>query len=270
MRALKFVIGCLLVAAIISTQIAYDANRVKAADQPLPSLSAPAARLTDLGLHGAVASFGWASWMSDIILISDTSTKFLNELSFVNNVDPKLSFPYAFSVLVLSGMHRYSKRVSAAIEIGQRGTKDAAPDWRIPFYTATTYYLELKDRADAITYFDIAARTPGAPYYIQRFSENFGIAKRDRDATRAIWEAIYNTAKDDDTRLRAQAYLFRLDIFDLLEKAAALYKGKYGHYPNQPEDLVTEHILSEMPQDPFGFHLKIDPKTGEAGIITTE
>jgi hypothetical protein len=133
---------------------------------------------------------------------------------------------------------------------------------------ATNYYLAEHDMKNAALYFDIAAKTPGVPYYAQRFAENFGNEQKDRDRTIGLWESIRDTTNDPDTKLRAQAYVDHLEIFNYLEAAAAQYKGRYGAFPATLDQLVKKNIIPEIPQDPFGYPLVI-AKDGTVSIDLT-
>ena len=133
---------------------------------------------------------------------------------------------------------------------------------------ATNYYLDFHDTKDALLYFNMAAQTPGVPYYALRFAENFGAEQKDRDRTRDLWESIRDTTNDPDTKARAQAYIDRLDIFDYLEAAAAQYKKLYGTEPANVNQLVQKNIIPSIPQDPFGFTFIIN-KDGTASIDLT-
>jgi hypothetical protein len=45
----------------------------------------------------------------------------------------------------------YKDRISAALAIGNEGINNADPDWRIPYYMAADYFLELKDDKNALS-----------------------------------------------------------------------------------------------------------------------
>jgi len=231
----------------------------------LPAISAKVLKMVDLGLHAPIASLLWIDKRLEIVTLSDKNKKFLYDLNFINELDPKLSTPYAFSILVLPNIRQFSDRINTAIEIGRRGTVNAAPDWRIPFYLATIYYLDLKDKASAAIYFDLASRTPGAPFSIRRFSINYGIGANERTETKKIWQAIYDAARDEDTKKRAKNYIIRLEIFDFLDKAISVYKQDFGQLPENLQVLVRAGIIKEIPADPFGFDLVID-ENGRVGI----
>ena len=156
-------------------------------------------------------------------------------------------------------------RDAVAIAIGKQGIADADPDWRIAYYTATDYYLDLKDDKDALYYFDIAGRTPGIPAFAQRFALNFGAIPNVRDKAIGIWETIRYTTSDPGAKERAQAYIDRLEIFNYLEAAAKQYKAQFGAFPKTLDGLATKKIIPAIPPDPFGYTFAIQ-SDGTVGI----
>jgi hypothetical protein len=252
--------------AVILSQHAYDA--VKTAP-PAISSGSPASselvRVVDMGFHSTVASALWIATMPEALDFFHGKTEYLSDLDYLNSVDPRLGYPYAFSVLILPALP-YNDSTEAWIEIGTRGIKNADPDWQIPYYMATNYFLSLHDRKSAIEYYDIAARTPGIPAYAERFALNFGIGENERAKVKELWTTIRDTTNDDFTKTRAEAYIERLDDLDLLEAAASTYKTRFGSYPTSTDALVNAGIISALPQDPFGFTFVVSPKTGVAGI----
>jgi hypothetical protein len=226
-------------------------------------------RAVDMGFHAGVGSFLWAGTMPEILdLVLRGGAEYLQDERYVNAVDPKLSYPYAFTVIVLPAAEHYAGRVTDALAIGGRGIENADPDWRIPYYMATDYFLELKDYQDAILYYNLAAHTLGIPDYALRFSLNFGIRSNERQKTEELWATIRDSSNDEGTKERAQAYIDRLEIFDYLDAASKMYQTKYGTIPTSTDALVAGRIIPAVPEDPFGFTFVIN-KDGTSGINTT-
>ncbi len=268
----KVIILLLFFCLIIATQYEYDATRTFLPSSLPGVLSPSVVRMVDMGFHPAVASFLWAGTMPEILdLFFKGHTEYFTDLAFLAAVDPKMSYPYAFSVLTLPVVpsSSFAGAVDESFVIGAQGIANADPDWRIPYYMAINYYLQRKDLKDAAWYFNLAANTPGVPDYARRFALNFGVNQKERDRVRGIWETIYESTNDPAMKTRAAAYVARLDDFDYLEAAANAYKQKYGSYPASPADLVAKNIIPAVPQDPFGFTFTID-KNGMAGIDTAQ
>lgn len=264
----KTALVVVLFAGIVAAQYGYDLARTRGPQAQPSTPSLGLVRSVDLGLHATAASFLWIDTITELPFLRDGYPKFAADLKLINDLDPKFSFPYAFTVLVLPGT-KYPDRVNETVRIGKLGVAQSEPDWRIPFYLAVTYHLELKDKVNAARYFDLAAQTPGAPYYIQRFSINYGIAPNDRERTRAVWQFIYEHSDEATTKERAKAYLARLDMFDYLDAAVKAYRTRYGAYPATLDELVAKRIIPELPKDPFGFEFVIDAG-GVVGINKTK
>jgi hypothetical protein len=265
----KIIVLVLLLAAVVLFQAGYDATKSKVASPVSAGLSPDFIRAVDMGFHASVGSFLWAAAMPEILdFLFNGRAEYLTDEQYVNAVDPKLSYPYAFTVIVLPSVEHYAGRITDALALGEQGIHDADPDWRIPYYMATDYFLELKDDKNALWYYNIAAHTPGIPDYALRFSLNFGIKSNERQKTEDLWATIRDSSNDENTKERAQAYIDRLQIFDYLDAASKIYQEKYGRIPTSTEALVAGGIIPAVPQDPFGFTFVIN-KDGTSGINTT-
>jgi hypothetical protein len=266
---IKSIVLILLLVAVVLFQFGYDATKPTVGTSVSAGFSPDFIRAVDMGFHAGVGSFLWAATMPEILnAVLGRSFEYIPDERYVNAVDPKLSYPYAFTVIVLPAAEHYAARVTDALAIGEQGIKNADPDWRIPYYMATDYFLELKDDKDALWYYNLAAHTPGIPDYALRFSLNFGIKSSDRQKTEDLWVTIRDSSNDEATKERAQAYIDRLQIFDALDAASKIYQEKFGRIPTSTASLVSAGIIPLIPEDPFGFTFVIE-KDGTSGINTT-
>ena len=253
------ILPLLLLITMISLQYYFDAEKINRRPIPPVILPAQAIKLSDLGLHSAASTL---MWIYTIQQIATHPQKLPEMIKSVNNIDPGFSYPYAFSTLVLPSVGFLEQ----AIEIGKTGIDKADPDWRIPYYLATTYHIFLKDRKSAAFYFDIAANTAGAPENIKSISARYGASTDNRDQTKQIWISIYETSDDEIVLERARNYIIHFEIMEALEKALNLHRQKYGYYPKDLNDLVTKKILKEIPKSPLGVKLGLKAN----GEITVE
>jgi hypothetical protein len=255
--ALKFALLALLLLLVIFMQYSYDAVAKNAPAIPSgeSGVSPLMVRLADLGFNPAVGSFLWITTMPEILDLFGGKMEYFNDLSFVNAVDPKMSYPYAFSVLTLPAVPTSTlpDALQDSMAIGQRGLETADPDWRIPYYMAMNDYLWLHDEKDALIYFNIAAQTPGVPQFAERFSLNFGVGTNERQKTEELWRTIASSTNDQFEQQRAQAYVEHLTDLDYLDAALKAYKQQFGEYPSSTDALVAKGIIPSVPQDPFGF-----------------
>jgi tetratricopeptide (TPR) repeat protein len=235
----------------------YYLDKEKIHRQPVPSVIIPAQaiRTGDLGLHSAASTI---MWIYTIQRMADYSKDLPEMIKTINDIDPRFSYPYAFSTLVLPPMGF----IDQAIEIGIRGINEADPDWRIPYYLATTYHIFLKDRKNAAYYFNIAANTPEAPENIKSISARYGSTADHRGQTKQIWISIYETSNDEVVMERAKNNIIHLEIIEALEKAITIYRQRYGYYPKDINDLVTKKILRDIPESPLGVKFRLKDGSG--------
>jgi hypothetical protein len=269
-RVLAFI---LLFSAAAVFQQTYDASRVRlvaAADLPPDAVpDADLVRALDLGLHTAAASFVWLGVRAELPFLPQGPGHFLAGLELVNQLDPRWSTPYAFSVLVLPSVPGFPGRVDAALAAGERGVAVADPDWRISFYTGATYLIERGDRQTAALYFDLAADTPGVPEPVRRYALNYGIRPDRLSETREMWAVIHDTSEDPVVRERAAAHVEHLQILEYLGAAVRQFRERHGVYPDDLEALMRAGIIPEIPRSPFGFDFKIYEE-GVVGIAPAE
>jgi hypothetical protein len=259
----------LLMVCIVGLQVRYDALKPSFSGGVVSTISPQSIRLMDLGFHGATASFLWVGTLPKILnLFFNGNMEYVSDLDFLNGVDPRFGYPYAFSVLTIPVSHQLKNPDVVALQIGREGIANADPDWRIPYYMAADYFLDLKDERDALYYYDVAARTPGIPQYAKVFALNFGAIPSERKKSEALWATIRDTAPDDFTKERAQAYIDHYEIFDYLQAAANTYKNDFGSYPKTVQDLFQKKIIPGIPRDPLGFSFVIGAD-GTVGIDQT-
>ena len=263
----KLAVLGLLLALVVLLQFEYDATKITLPASNAQTASPFMVRIFDMGFHPAVASFLWATTMPEILDLFNKKTEYFTDLAFVNAVDPKMSYPYAFSVLTLPAVPAAAdpQAIAQAQAIGQQGLANADTDWRIAYYMATNEFLYAKDEQKALWYYNLAAQTPGIPAYAQRFSLNFGIETNQRQKTEQLWETIKASTNDPDERARAQAFIDHLQDFDYLDAASAAYKKEFGAYPTSTAQLVQKGIIPSVPVDPFGF-IFIIQKDGTSAI----
>lgn len=231
---------------IATTQYYFDIKKEARPLIPPGIIPAEIIKMADLGLHSATASL---MWIYTIQQVTDYPEELPRLIENVNRLDPRFSYPYAFGALILPAFGMNNR----AIELAKRGIINADPDWRIPYYLATTYHIFLKDRKNAALYFDLAAKTPNAPENIKVVASRYGTSKSAREQTKTIWKSIYENSDDELVRGSARAHLVQIEILELLEKSISIHKQKFGKYPENINDLVSTKILKAIPLSPFGL-----------------
>ena len=240
-----------LLVVIVMTQYYFDIQKGSRPLIPPNAIPTEIIKIVDLGLHSAASSL---MWIYTIQQVADYPEELPKLIQTVNKLDPRFSYPYAFGGLILPAFGMNSQ----AIELAKQGIRDADPDWRIPYYLATTYHIFLKDRKNAALYFDMAAKTSNAPENIKIVASRYGTSKNTREQTKTIWESIYENSDDELVKESARAHLIQIEILELLEKAVSIYKQKLGEYPENINDLVSAKILKAVPPSPFGLEFYLD------------
>jgi tetratricopeptide (TPR) repeat protein len=251
----KIALTFALLVVIVATQYYFDIQKRARPMMPLNTIPAEIIKMVDLGLHSAASSLMWIYTIQQVL---DYPEELPWLIQNVNKLDPKFSYPYAFGTLILPAFGMSAQ----AIELAKQGIGDADPDWRIPYYLATTYHIFLKDRENAALYFDMAAKTSGAPENIKIIASRYGTSKNVREQTKTIWESIYENSDDDLIKESARTHLIQIEILELLEKAVSIYKQKIGKYPENINDLVSSKILKGIPPSPFGLEFYLDTRGG--------
>lgn len=250
-----------VIAGIVVSQYFFDQNKAKIDPIEPLVLRSEVVKAADLGLHNAAADVAWLASIQYFGGRSKTNYVKLPEyLNLSANLDPKFSYPYAFGVLILPSINKTDQ----GIDLAKKGIKEAEPEWRIPYYLATTYHINKNDTKDAAYYFDLAANTKGAPDNVRKIAAGYGSRSDLRSQTEQIWEGIYESTDDEVIKERAKNYIIHFELLSFLEQAAQKYQTINGRLPAAATDLVPS-VLKEIPADPFGFQYKFD-ETGRAVV----
>jgi len=249
---LKILTMIALLVVIVTTQYYFDIQKKARPIMPLNMILAEIIKMIDIGLHSAASSLMWIYTIQQVMDYPEELPKLIQT---INKLDPRFSYPTL--ILPAFGMN------NQAVELAKQGISNADPDWRIPYYLATTYHIFLKDRKNAALYFDLAAKTSGAPENIKVIASRYGTSESAREQTKTIWESIYESSKDELVKESAKAHLIHIETVELLEKAVSIYKQKLGKYPENINDLVSAKILKAIPPSPFGLEFYL----GEDGAI---
>jgi tetratricopeptide (TPR) repeat protein len=183
-------------------------SRVKT---PLPEMvstlpSAPVLKAVNLGLHTATASLVWLKINQGVYTWLDKTGKyerFSHEIQTLTSLDPKWGYPYAFGTLMLPTFGK----TDLAIKLGEKGLENVPNDWSIPYYMATVYHTNLKDRLNAAKYFAIAASIDSAPESVKKIAKTYGSQKNQLEEMEKIWETLAETADNEVLRAQAEKYL---------------------------------------------------------------
>ncbi len=197
---------CISLALVLVSQAEYSRTKTPLPETVSTLPPARAIKALDLGLHSATAGFVWLKINQGVYTWLDTTgqyERFSKEIQILTDLDPKWGFPYAFGTLLLPGLGK----TDGAIALGEKGIKNVPDDWRIPYYLALVYHMNLKDRLNAAKYFLIAASQEGAPENVRKMPEIYASQKNQLEEMEQIWETLYETADNEILREQAEKYL---------------------------------------------------------------
>ncbi len=179
---------------------------------------------------------------------------FNNEWSYemidlVTNIDPKYYSAYLFSGMGL--LHKHED-VYRSIPIIKKGMTIFPDSWELPFWIGLNAYLYLEDDSLASEYLWLAAHKPDAPSSF--LSLLLSAITKGGNFQQGIWvlETMIKNEKKPRIQLVYQKRIARLHNFIDLQKAAEIYRSRFGHYPETLEKLVASSIITRIPEDPMG------------------
>jgi hypothetical protein len=232
-----------LYTCIIFIQIFFDSKRSSTLTEPL-IIPAKLIKIADLGMHSAAASVVWINTIQQVIVFP---LKVPALIRTVNELDPKFSYPYAFATIFLPLIDK----TDDAIDIAKKGMIETS-DWRIPYYLGAVYHVYLNDRKNAAINFALAAKNPDATENAKLFASRYGSSNDKIQQTIDLWSSIYETSNDETVKERAAKYIIHFTNLQIIDKAAAIYKARFGSNPKEVSDLVSKKILKKIPDSPFG------------------
>jgi len=228
--------------------------------EPQP-ISAESAKLVNFGAREALADWYWLS----LIQYYGGGEPYgryrkLPELfNLVTELSPKFLQAYQTGLIILPG----EGFVDEAIALGEKGKKNLAESWEIPYYTGLAYHIYKKDYIAAAKEFELAAAKEDAPPIARYFVGIYYNLGNQRQLAYEIFRTVAATTDSDFIRERSQKYIQHLEIVFYLEDAVAKYKEQFARAPESLEQLVQANIINEIPASPLAITLTIDPNTGE-------
>lgn len=265
--------GCLL--ALVTTATLFTHAALDRVELPSPAeleetLPSPyATRLLSLGHYPLAADY---YWMRSLYHFGDASmhqAKYPNLAPFIERalaLDPYFKSVYfvAGTALTLKGMdHRTS------IEILERGLK-ARPDvWEIPFYLGFNYYYFERNFALAAEKLALAAQHRESPSFTWGLSTRLSAEGQRPEVGLQLVNSILEDMHDTDPARtdyeeRRDLLLLEVRLRDL-QRSANAFAEVHGHPANSLADLLSNGILSSIPEEPLGGEFRIK----EGTVFTT-
>jgi len=149
-------------------------------------------------------------------------------------------------------------RVKEVNALLKRGMKYRNWDYQLPFYAGFNAAYFLHDYAEGARLMKIAAERSGSPLFTKLATRYFYQAK-ETDLGVVFIQSILRQTKDKKLRAVYQTRLEALQAVQVIENALKQYKKKFGHNPENLNELVANGFLLAVPRDPYGGIFSLNP-----------
>jgi tetratricopeptide (TPR) repeat protein len=178
-------------------------------------------------------------------------------LELVSDLDPRHGYAYQVGANMLSS----AGLVSDANAILEKGIRAVPDRYILPFHRAVNAFLYERDHQLAGRYFELAARTPGAPEHLREYVLAQYVKGDAAEAAIAFLQRLEAEAQDDDSRRSIRTQILRAVLERdalALEAAVERYRARVGVPPVTLAQLVFEGVVRAIPPDPYGGELFLD------------
>jgi hypothetical protein len=177
-------------------------------------------------------------------------------LDITTTLDPRFKIAYRFGAVFLAEMYpKGAARPDLAIRLLQKGLAQQPDKWEYMEDIGFVNYWFVHDFRAAADWFLKAADAPGAPVWLRPLAATTVAQGGDRRSSRAMWEAIRQSAEIDWLQRSAErrlAQLQALDVIDEVQRLVDEYMKRTGQTPDWSA-LVRARVLRGIPLDPTGM-----------------
>lgn len=137
------------------------------------------------------------------------------------------------------------------------GMKYRTWDWWLPFYVGFNNAYFLHNYEEAAKYMQKAAEISGESLYAN-LAARFFYEAGDNKLGIAFLERMISQAKSPSVKRLYQMRKEALLAVQILETDVTRFVEKFGQLPSQLDQLVTNGLIEEIPQDPYGGRFFLD------------
>jgi hypothetical protein len=197
-------------------------------------------------------------------LESDDYRELYPLLDITTSLDPRFNIAYRFGAVFLAEPYPGGPgRPDLAVTLLEKGLRDRPDKWEYMQDIGFVHYWYRHDYTAAASWFDRAAKVPGAPWWLKSLAATTLATGGDRRSSRVMWEAIRQSAEIDWLRHDAErrlAQLRALDNLDALQRAVDDVARRLGQPPADWAALVRARVVRGIPLDPTGTPYELTPE----------
>jgi len=175
-------------------------------------------------------------------------------LDITTSLDPRFNIAYRFGAVFLAEPFPGGPgRPDLAIKLLEKGLRERPDKWEYMQDIGFVHYWHRHDYQAAARWFERAADTPNAPWWLRSLAATTLAQGGDRASSRLMWEAIRASAEVDWLRRDADrrlAQLQVLDDIDALQKQVDALAARAGQPITDWAALVRGGALRGVPLDP--------------------
>jgi tetratricopeptide (TPR) repeat protein len=163
-----------------------------------------------LGFHGVAADLLWIQIVQYVGTHWQTDKQYprlSQALELATSLDPHFLEPYRWGGVYLLYL---SRQPEAAVSLLEKGAAANPGRWELPHDLGRYYYLEARDHAQALRWWEQAATLPGSPDYLARFVARLYAKTGHEETALELWLDVYRTAPSDHVRSLALEAIERL------------------------------------------------------------
>jgi hypothetical protein len=183
-------------------------------------------------------------------------------LDLTTTLDPDFNIAYRFGEIFLAEPSPGGAgRPDLAIALLEKGLRSRPDKWEYMQDIGFVHYWWQRDYKGAAEWFDRAGKVPGAPWWLKSLAANTLTEGGDRESSRAMWEALRQSAEIDWLRHDAERRLMQLqalDQIDALQAAVDRFAAKAGRPAGDWLSLVRAGVFRGVPLDPVRTPYEID------------
>ncbi len=191
-------------------------------------------------------------------------------LDIATSLDPRFNIAYRFGSIFLAEEYPGGAgRPDQAIALLQKGFQANPHRWDYLQDVGFVYYWWLGDYTQAAEWFAKASRIPGAPWWLKSLAAVTLAQGGDRNSSRRLWQAIYETADNDWLRNNARLRLAQLDALEAIDQltaAVGAFKSRTGAFPASWDVMVRARLIRGVPLDAGGVPFRLDPRSGDVTL----
>jgi hypothetical protein len=268
MRRTQLVLSLLIAAIVLILSLDKAATALKALPQRedyVVTIPAPVVKIAAMEFQGVVSDvlflnamvfIGGAQQRPERPRIKEWEWKwFVNTLENATELDPYFFDPYYYANAFLpwdAGM------VAEANRLLEKGSHYRDWDWMLPFFIGFNEFFFLENNSKAAEYLMEASRRPEGNPMFASIASRMALKGNKTETAVLFLEELYQKTEDPGLKTHYSTRLKALRARLIIEKAAEIYKKRFGRMPDSVETLVKRNILVRLPEDPYGGSFYLD------------